>query len=85
MKAELSEEIENSVGHINRIELFKDNPLGICKIRFESALDADKCVTLMNDRWFDQRQLKCYFWDGKIDYKVSESLESQQQRIQSFG
>ena len=53
MKAELFEEIENSVGHANRIELFKDNPLGICKIRFDTALDAEKCVNLMNERWFD--------------------------------
>lgn len=64
------EEIESQVGPLTKVELFKYNPLGVSKLRFESALDAEKCIKLMNDRWFDERQLKCYFWDGKIDYKM---------------
>ena len=40
----------------------------------------------MNDRWFDERQLKCFYWDGKTDYKkVRESEEVTNQRINEFG
>ena len=40
----------------------------------------------MNDRWFDSRQLKCFYWDGKTDYKVvKESDEALNQRINEFG
>ncbi len=40
----------------------------------------------MNNRWFDERQLKCYYWDGKTDFKVvKESDEVAQSRINQFG
>ena len=60
--------------------------MGICKLRFESAIDAEKCIELMNDRWYDERQLKCYYWDGKTDYKaIKESTETQAARLSQFG
>ena len=64
--------------------MFKENP--VCKIRFASALHAEECIKLMNDRFFSYRQLKCYFWDGKVDFKkVRESKEITEQRIEQFG
>lgn len=40
----------------------------------------------MNGRWFDERQLKCYYWDGKKDFKVvQETKESLERRIEEFG
>jgi len=40
----------------------------------------------MDKRFFDERQLACYFWDGKTDFKkVSESEDVLQERIEKFG
>ena len=40
----------------------------------------------MNGRFFDGRQLKAYFWDGKTDYRlVRETAEELNQRIDDFG
>ena len=40
----------------------------------------------MSDRFFDGRKLKCYFWDGKTDYKkVQESNDVLQDRVDKFG
>ena len=40
----------------------------------------------MNGRWYDQRQLKCYYWDGKTDYKqVKESTQVLEARLNEFG
>ena len=40
----------------------------------------------MHERWFDQRQLKCFYWDGKTDYKVvKETDEALETRINQFG
>ena len=84
IEGELREEIEDKVGPIDKVELFKENP--ICKIKFASALHAEACIKLMNDRYFNYRQLKCYFWDGKTDYKKTrESLEITQSRVEQFG
>jgi HIV Tat-specific factor 1 len=73
IEGELREEIEASVGRVARMEVFEETPT--CKVKFESALDAERCVQLMEGRWFDKRQLRCYFWDGKTDYKL-ESAET---------
>ena len=63
------------MGEVVKIEFFKENPKGVCKIRFLSSLHAEECITLMNNRWFDERQLKCYYWDGKTDFKVVKESE----------
>jgi hypothetical protein len=40
----------------------------------------------MNGRFFDGRALKCYYWDGKTDYKiVKESREDLEKRVEEFG
>jgi hypothetical protein len=36
----------------------------------------------MNGRFFDGRQLRCFYWDGTTDYnKIGESKEIQERRI----
>ena len=70
LEGELRAEIESKVGQVGKAEFFKENPLGVCKLRFFSSLDAEACIQLMNGRFFDGRKLKCYFWDGKTDFKV---------------
>jgi uncharacterized protein YlzI (FlbEa/FlbD family) len=56
------------------------------KVKFASALHADACIKLMNGRFFDGRQLRAGFWDGKTDYRiVKESAEELNQRIDDFG
>ena len=40
----------------------------------------------MHDRFFDARKLKCYYWDGKTDFKVvKESEDALNDRINQFG
>ena len=40
----------------------------------------------MNNRYFDKRQLKCYLWDGKTDYRIiQETQEELDKRINEFG
>ena len=86
LEDELKVEIEEKVGSVAKIDFFKENPASVCKMRFLSSLHAEECIALMNDRWFDERQLKCFYWDGKTDYKkVRESEEVTNQRINEFG
>ena len=62
-------EIEGKVGPLSKVEFFKENPQGFCKLRFQSSLDAEDCIKLMEGRFFDGRKLKCFYWDGKTDYR----------------
>lgn len=86
LEEELRVEIEQKVGSVAKIEFFKENPECVCKIRFLSSLHAEECVNLMHRRFFDARELECFYWDGKTDYKVvKESAAITQQRINEFG
>lgn len=68
-------EIESKIGKISKMTFYKENPLGVCKIKFDSSMDAEECIKLMGGRFFDGRELKCFYWDGKIDYKVVRETE----------
>ena len=86
LEQELRVEIEEKIGSVAKIDFFKDNPACVCKLRFLSSLHADQCIQLMNGRYFDTRQLKCFYWDGKTDFKiVRESDEVMNARINEFG
>ena len=40
----------------------------------------------MNKRFFDGRELECFYWDGKTDYrKHKETKEDEERRIEEFG
>ena len=86
IRADLIQEIESQIGECLKVELYPSNPQGICKLKFQTSKQAEQCIELMDERWFDQRQLKCYYWDGTTDYKqVKESVEILQQRVEEFG
>jgi len=73
---DLRSEIEAKIGPIQKVEFFRQNPNGVVKIKFMSALHAEECIKLMNGRFFDGREIKSYYWDGKTDYrKAKESNE----------
>lgn len=86
LEIELRSEIESGIGPIQKMEFFNNNPRGIVKIKFSSAVHAEDCIKVMNGRFFDGREIKCGFWDGKTDYRIArESNEEVAKRIDEFG
>ena len=71
LEDELRGEVEVTIGPIERIQFFPENPSqGIVKIKFESSLHAEECIKVMSGRFFDGRVIKAAFWDGKTDYRT---------------
>ena len=86
LELELRSEIESQMGPVERMQFFPENPGGFVKIKFQSAVHAEECIKVMEGRFFDSRQLKAYFWDGKTDYRiVRETAEELDRRIDDFG
>ena len=47
------------------------------------SIAADDCINLMEGRFFDGRKLKCFYWDGKTDYKlVRETQKTYEERVE---
>jgi hypothetical protein len=55
LELDLRSEIEATIGPIAKIEFFKNNPNGIVKLKFVSALHAAESIKVMNGRFFDGR------------------------------
>jgi hypothetical protein len=58
----------------------------VVKIKFKKSLSAKKCIELMHKRYFDCRELECFYFDGKTNYNyVPENAEETKRRIDGFG
>ncbi len=80
------EECEEKFGKIERIKIFEDQIQGIIKIRFLSAVSAEKCIQSLSGRFYNGRTIEAFYWDGRIDYdKQNENMDLQNQRIEEFG
>eukprot|EP00466_Bigelowiella_natans_P014552 jgi/Bigna1/126902/aug1.3_g1610 len=62
-------------GPILNVRAFWKNPAGVVLIRFKRPETVDKCISLMNGRWYARRQLKCYRWDGFTAFGADKDRE----------
>jgi len=84
LKNEIQEECTR-IGPVEKITVFEDNPLGVVSVKFKHPKDAHECINRMNRRYFDQRILECFYWDGSTDYRSKETEEEQMERLENFG
>ena len=83
--------IEDNIGNVERTKIFQNNPDGVMEIKFKKASDAEACIEEMNNKEFSGRVLKCFYYDGKTDYRnvktiqIKESADEEMNRIQEFG
>jgi HIV Tat-specific factor 1 len=69
------------------VRIFASNPEGVVTVRFGAEETADKCVELMNGRFFAGRRLEAGKYDGRSNFnvgKVAETEEEQAARLERF-
>ena len=82
---DIKEELER-IGPVVRVKFFDTHPDGIVEVKFKEDKDAEECVSLMDGRFFDGREVECFYWDGETDYKLNrEAVEAEGKRIEDFG
>jgi len=72
---DIREECEK-MGEIKKVTVFEKHDEGIVVIKFRLSTSADKCIEVMNGRYFDGRVVKADYWDGKADYRPSRDLKA---------
>ena len=85
---ELEEDVGGELaklGEVEKITLFERNPAGVIVVKFASSVGAQKCIQVMNGRWFSQRKVSATYWDGKKDYTVKASEKDEAKRLKEFG
>ncbi|GBM27438.1 HIV Tat-specific factor 1 [Araneus ventricosus] len=71
-------------GEVKKVVIYDRNPEGVVSVTFMEPEMADECINLMNGRWFAGRKLTAETWDGKTKYKVIETEEERQKRLQKW-
>jgi HIV Tat-specific factor 1 len=80
---DLKEEIEAEVkklGPVNNVKIFERNPEGVVAVKFSEQWAAEKCIQVMNGRFFGGKKIEVDFYDGWTDYYVPEKEEDQAAR-----
>ena len=83
-KQEVEEECSAKCGPVKKVELYDRNPEGVVAVFFKEFEHADLCVGLMNGRFYAGRQLLAENWDGRTKYKVKETAEEEQRRLEEW-
>mmetsp|Transcript_9206 Transcript_9206/g.22610 ORF Transcript_9206/g.22610 Transcript_9206/m.22610 type:complete len:569 (-) Transcript_9206:264-1970(-) len=84
LKLEVGTEIESKCGEIEKLTVFEYNPDGVIAVKFKQGTSAAKCIEIMHGRYFGQRKLECFYFDGKTNYKVGETEEIKNQREKEY-
>lgn len=84
LKLEVGLELERDVGKIEKITVFQGNAEGVIAVKFEAARSAQKCIEVMNGAQRQGRRVSCEYFDGHTNYKMKESEEETQRRLEEF-
>lgn len=79
---DLRDECNEKCGEVKKVEIYDRHVDGVAAVFFKEFDNADACVSLMNGRWFAGRQLISHHWDGKTKYKIKETEEEAEKRIE---
>lgn len=68
-------------GTVRKVIIYDRHAEGVAQINFKDPEEADACVQLFNNRWFNQRRITAETWDGKTKYRVAETAEETEARL----
>lgn len=68
-------------GDVRKVIVYDRHAEGVAQINFKDPEEADACVQLFNNRWFNQRRITAETWDGKTKYRVAETTEETEARL----
>jgi HIV Tat-specific factor 1 len=86
LELDIIEESETNFGEIEKFMIFDEHPDGIVKIKFHTPSAAEKSIQALNGRFYNNRNIEAFYWDGKTDYRKTQDDEvSVEKRIEEFG
>ncbi|XP_031784805.1 HIV Tat-specific factor 1 homolog [Nasonia vitripennis] len=71
-------------GEVKKVTIYDRHPEGVAQVTFKEPEEAQACIQLLNGRWFDQRRITAEIWDGKTKYKILETEEQIEARINKW-
>lgn len=88
LRLELEEDVKEEVtklGPIDSVKVCENHPQGVVLVKFKDRKDAQKCIEMMNGRWFGGRQIHASEDDGAVNHALVRDLEGDAIRLEQFG
>ncbi|KAL1340059.1 hypothetical protein AAHE18_U090700 [Arachis hypogaea] len=88
LRSELEEDVKDEctkLGPLDSVKVCENHPQGVVLVKFKDRKDAQKCIELMNGRWFGGRQIHACEDDGMINHATIRDLDAETQRLAEFG
>lgn len=79
LSAEIRQECEKRCGAVSRVIVYDGEEDGIVGVRFKKAEGAEKCVALMEGRWFDKRKVEATLAFGRVKFRKGPDMSHQSQ------
>ena len=73
-------------GAVTKVVVYDKHPSGICQVFFKSPEEADLAISMLDGRLYSKAcgPMKCYTWDGKTKYKITETEEEEKERLANW-
>ncbi|KAL5850926.1 hypothetical protein ACOSQ4_008939 [Xanthoceras sorbifolium] len=88
LRLELEADVQEECGKLGPLDLVKvceNHPQGVVLVKFKDRKDAQKCIELMNGRWFGGRQIHASEDDGLVNHTKIRDLDADAVRLEEFG
>lgn len=88
LRKELEEDVQDEcskIGPTESVKVCENNPQGVILVKFKDRNHAEKCIELMNGRWFGGRQIHASEDDGSVNHALVRDMEEEADRLDQFG
>ncbi|XP_054823905.1 splicing factor U2AF-associated protein 2-like [Prosopis cineraria] len=88
LRSELEEDVKGEcvkLGPVDSVKICENHPQGVVLVKFKDRKDAQKCIELMNGRWFGGRQIHASEDDGSVDHTAVRDYDEDAMRLEQFG
>ncbi|KAI9114737.1 hypothetical protein K1719_014435 [Acacia pycnantha] len=65
-------------------DICENHPQGVVLVKFKDRKDAQKCIELMNGRWFGRKQIHASEDDGSVDHTIIRDYKGDAMRLEQF-
>lgn len=84
---DLKEDVEEKCSEIavpKKVEIYDKHPDGVIAVTFAEPHHAQTCIGALNNRMYDNRLVTAELWDGKTKYKIKETEEESENRLEKW-
>ncbi|KAG6502420.1 hypothetical protein ZIOFF_042313 [Zingiber officinale] len=88
LQPELEQDVReecSKLGAVDSVKVCENHPQGVILVKYKNQKDAEKCIELMNGRWFGGKQIHASIDNGSINHALIRDIDAEVSRLEQFG